>query len=506
MSESNLDNSLSRTVDRAIHGASKMLQRTAKRLAFQLLRQSGRIVAGILMETAPFWLPVVGILVLGLLTFAIIFMLPAELVSNPKAPPDEKIRAFFATNDKEEIAARRDFLQQYQAIAAKWREDLSDEEAQAASIHEFSWGVLAAVDRITHDPSVVKSKQLQLDPEKVFQQLRPRFTFRASSIRTESQSCVESPLVDSKGEPQIDNETGVPLTRHELVTDAPMVVQTRLMMTADTLEGHYQYRYRDDRQTLTDSSSNPCGVPLTTIVTREVMEHMDAPTADTRYQPLFDYLKTHGIDNKTDIEIVMELAKAFDSKLGGNLALVQYQPYLTGQLSEMGFLFPIPYTSHLTTEFGAVDDWHSKPHDGIDLANGKCGTEAPLYAAADGTVTVAGPMSGFGQAIMIQHKNGVVSLYGHVEASGYQVKPKEDVKAGQYIGQIGCGKVGSSTGPHLHFSIYVNGNATNPFYFTQPKPNQVSVRLDGKEVWVDYWSRAKVLNDNKEWTGTDHKI
>jgi murein DD-endopeptidase MepM/ murein hydrolase activator NlpD len=89
-------------------------------------------------------------------------------------------------------------------------------------------------------------------------------------------------------------------------------------------------------------------------------------------------------------------------------------------------------------------------HYGIDMA-APWGT--PFYAAGDGIVLHAGPMSGYGNAIMIQHSNGDVSVYGH--ESKVLVTVGEKVKAGQLIGLVGA--LGQATGPHLHFEVRVGG-------------------------------------------------
>ncbi|WP_134323873.1 M23 family metallopeptidase [Cumulibacter soli] len=85
-------------------------------------------------------------------------------------------------------------------------------------------------------------------------------------------------------------------------------------------------------------------------------------------------------------------------------------------------------------------------HEGIDLAN-SIGT--PIFAAGDGTVMRAGPATGFGLAVYIQHENGDVTVYGHVNE--YFVSDGQKVKAGQHIADVG--NRGYSTGPHLHFEV-----------------------------------------------------
>ena len=89
-------------------------------------------------------------------------------------------------------------------------------------------------------------------------------------------------------------------------------------------------------------------------------------------------------------------------------------------------------------------------HYGQDMA-APWGT--PFYAAGDGTIIHAGPMSGYGNAIMIEHANGDVTVYGHEEK--VMVRVGERVKAGQLIGLVGS--LGNSTGPHLHFEVRIGG-------------------------------------------------
>jgi murein DD-endopeptidase MepM/ murein hydrolase activator NlpD len=94
-------------------------------------------------------------------------------------------------------------------------------------------------------------------------------------------------------------------------------------------------------------------------------------------------------------------------------------------------------------------------HSGDDLA-ASYGT--PIRAAKSGTVLYAGWKTGFGNTIMIDVGNGLVTLYGHT--SKMRVSPGEHVNAGQYIGNVGS--TGWSTGPHLHFEIRKNGKPINP--------------------------------------------
>jgi murein DD-endopeptidase MepM/ murein hydrolase activator NlpD len=83
------------------------------------------------------------------------------------------------------------------------------------------------------------------------------------------------------------------------------------------------------------------------------------------------------------------------------------------------------------------------------------------YAAADGVVSTAGTMSGYGLIIIIKHSNGYETRYAHL--SKMSVRPGQKVKMGDYIGKTGA--TGRVTGPHLHFEVRKNGKALNPMSF-----------------------------------------
>jgi len=96
-------------------------------------------------------------------------------------------------------------------------------------------------------------------------------------------------------------------------------------------------------------------------------------------------------------------------------------------------------------------------HPGDDIGT-SCGTT--IYAAAAGTVERAGPFSGYGNYILIDHGGGVETAYGHIRDGGIGVTVGEQVAAGQPIAQVGS--TGLSTGCHLHFEVHVNGLQIDP--------------------------------------------
>ncbi|BAC19798.1 peptidase, M23 family [Corynebacterium efficiens YS-314] len=107
-----------------------------------------------------------------------------------------------------------------------------------------------------------------------------------------------------------------------------------------------------------------------------------------------------------------------------------------------------PTEGTFTSGFGMR--WGSL-HAGLDIAN-VVGT--PILAAMGGTVIDSGPASGFGQWIRIQHDDGSIAVYGHMET--LDVSVGERVTAGQKI--AGMGNRGFSTGSHLHFELYPTGS------------------------------------------------
>ncbi|WP_415930248.1 M23 family metallopeptidase [Zhenpiania hominis] len=81
-----------------------------------------------------------------------------------------------------------------------------------------------------------------------------------------------------------------------------------------------------------------------------------------------------------------------------------------------------------------------------------------MLACESGTVISVGWNGGFGNCIIIDHGNGIQTLYGHL--SKIHVKKRKKVARGQFIGEVGS--TGNSTGPHLHLGVKINGCYVNP--------------------------------------------
>jgi murein DD-endopeptidase MepM/ murein hydrolase activator NlpD len=112
-----------------------------------------------------------------------------------------------------------------------------------------------------------------------------------------------------------------------------------------------------------------------------------------------------------------------------------------------------PFGPRLHPIFGTV-----RMHNGTDL---DADAGAPIRAAADGEVVVAGWQGGYGFTVVIDHGNGLATLYAH--QSAIVVLEGQQVEMGDTIGLVGS--TGWSTGPHLHWEVRVFGNPTEPIAF-----------------------------------------
>jgi murein DD-endopeptidase MepM/ murein hydrolase activator NlpD len=103
-----------------------------------------------------------------------------------------------------------------------------------------------------------------------------------------------------------------------------------------------------------------------------------------------------------------------------------------------------------------------RPHEGIDLS---APMGSPIIAPARGTVTRVRSEAGYGNALEIDHGNGIVTLYAH--CSRIIVRVGQRVDRGQMIATVG--NTGLSVGPHLHYEIHVNGRPVNPLTYVLPE-------------------------------------
>ena len=160
-------------------------------------------------------------------------------------------------------------------------------------------------------------------------------------------------------------------------------------------------------------------------------------------------------DRETSERAYQELIAA--SKQVENLIRMSRYQYAGPVTGSGAMIWPI--AGEITSEFG----WRIHPitgdsrfHSGLDIA-GDYGD--PIRAAAAGTVIYAGWISGYGNAVIIDHGGGITTLYGHNQSLA--VGEGQGVSQGQVIAY--CGSTGNSTGPHCHFEVRVNGEPVSPY-------------------------------------------
>ncbi len=122
------------------------------------------------------------------------------------------------------------------------------------------------------------------------------------------------------------------------------------------------------------------------------------------------------------------------------------------------FRWPCPSSTYITSGFGAREaptEGATSSHMGIDIG---CSSGASIVAAADGVVSYVGYLGAAGNAVLIDHGNGLTTCYFHL--SGFNTSVGANVSAGDTVGF--AGSTGVSTGPHLHFAVRLYGSYVNP--------------------------------------------
>ena len=160
-----------------------------------------------------------------------------------------------------------------------------------------------------------------------------------------------------------------------------------------------------------------------------------------------------------------------DPRFAEMAAALEYMRALEEGLETIPSAMPAAsYT--LSSRFGYRRDPFTRRgamHNGLDF---KAAYGTPILAAADGVVTKAGWMGGYGRTIEITHGNGLMTRYAHMSRLNARVGQK--VERGLQIGRMGS--TGRSTGTHLHFEVRHNGRAINPRKFLEANPNVLKIK------------------------------
>ena len=169
--------------------------------------------------------------------------------------------------------------------------------------------------------------------------------------------------------------------------------------------------------------------------------------------------------NQTELSKKKATLEAAEDSLEEEAAAIRQEIInmnLGGDYVGGSWVWPAPASKYVTSPYGnRLHPVHNKWkfHSGIDIgASG--GTN--VVAAAAGTVIKSMDYgnTGYGECIMIDHGGGIVTLYGHMRRGTRRVAVGDTVAAGQVIALVGS--TGTSTGPHLHFEVIVNGSTVDP--------------------------------------------
>lgn len=194
-------------------------------------------------------------------------------------------------------------------------------------------------------------------------------------------------------------------------------------------------------------------------VAQEKMDSLDAIVAEKRR-----LVESYAQDEAKYNQLISSNEKASqEAQAMINKILAEQTPSTTSYVYTGGQLnWPVPSRAASSSSLSSGYVSRNRPigrgsefHTGYDIP---ASYGSAVVAAEAGTVIYAGWMSGYGNTIMINHGNGLVTLYGH--NSSLTVSKGDTVSRGQQVAKIGS--TGNSTGNHCHFEVRVNGSHTNP--------------------------------------------
>jgi murein DD-endopeptidase MepM/ murein hydrolase activator NlpD len=208
----------------------------------------------------------------------------------------------------------------------------------------------------------------------------------------------------------------VPQERYRLVNELASIYEYKLDFTREIQPGD-SYRVVYERQVRPDGTARTSRVLAAEVVTRGV-------TYPAIYNDAGGYYDDQGRSLATGF---LKYPVAY-ARITSNFNPRRYHPVRGGVRAHQG------------TDFGAAT-----------------GTE--VRAVADGTVTYAGFMGGYGRVVDIKHANGYMTRYAHLSAFGRGIRVGARVTQKQMIGRVGA--TGLATGPHLHYELRHNGRPVN---------------------------------------------
>lgn len=178
------------------------------------------------------------------------------------------------------------------------------------------------------------------------------------------------------------------------------------------------------------------------VLTRQGMEKRDTLRRIVRERTAAERAVRELEEDSTKLEALIQRLQGRGSLTGGRRLAAFILPLRGSMTSRFGFrVHPIFSRRHF--------------HTGVDIA---APFRAPVRAASDGTVLFAGWYGGYGKLVVLDHGQGLSTLYGHL--STILVRPGQRITRNQVVGRVGS--TGYSTGPHLHYEVRQNGRPVDP--------------------------------------------
>lgn len=236
-----------------------------------------------------------------------------------------------------------------------------------------------------------------------------------------------------------------------------------LLAESDTIIGHYKYTYKD----FIEENEN-------TRISKKVF--VSEELIGEQYEMLNKYLKREfnirDEDLENQVEIVIQSAIGysdntentswlFNTKTSIQKGNLDLESNSNSVIANGMFTWPLPGYTSITSEFG----YRTHPITGIYKLHTGTDIAAPegidFVAMADGVVITACRNTSYGNMVLINHGNGIVTLYAH--GSKLLVRTNDVVKQGEPVLKVGS--TGYSTGPHAHFEVRINDEYVNPMQY-----------------------------------------
>lgn len=248
-----------------------------------------------------------------------------------------------------------------------------------------------------------------------------------------------------------------------------MCVVIALVGTIIYLNSKNTAHEQEKQQLLTQIAQLKGKMPVTSVAPVTATSATSSNTASnyiqsiqSKLQKINDYLRKRGLKGFST-KSVGGNGNVEESKLTDNEKYSMYDEYLSRLLNSVAFTpMGYPRISSITSVFGyrsdPFDSENAEYHPGIDFKGAK---GDPVHVTADGKVIFTGRKGGYGNCIIVQHKNDFQTLYGHL--SHINVEEGQSVSTGDVIGKVGS--TGRSTGSHLHYEVRKEGKPINPARF-----------------------------------------